>query len=41
MKKEEVSSIAAQEPRINEQISARECRLIGYDGQQMGIYMVT
>ena len=36
-----MSSIAAQEPRINEQITARECRLIGYDGGQMGIYMVT
>ena len=36
-----MSSIAAQEPRINEQITARECRLIGYDGAQMGIYMVT
>ena len=40
-KQREVSSIAAQEPRINEQITARECRLIGYDGEQMGIYMVT
>ena len=40
-KQREVSSIAAQEPRINEQITARECRLIGYDGGQMGIYMVT
>ena len=36
-----MSSIAAQEPRINEQITARECRLIGYDGAQMGIYTVT
>jgi len=33
-----VSAIAAQEPRLNEQITIRECRLIGYDGQQMGIY---
>ena len=33
-----VSTIAAQEPRLNEQITVRECRLIGYDGQQMGIY---
>ena len=40
-KQREVSSLAAQEPRINEQITARECRLIGYDGEQMGIYMVT
>ena len=34
----EVSSIAAQEPRLNDEINARECRLIGYDGTQMGIY---
>ena len=36
-----VSAIAAQEPRLNEAITARECRLIGYDGTQMGIYMVS
>ena len=33
-----VSAIAAQEPRLNEQITVRECRLIGFDGEQMGIY---
>ena len=33
----EVSAIAAQEPRLNEEIRVRECRLIGYDGSQMGI----
>ena len=33
-----MSAIAAQEPRLNEQITVRECRLIGYDGQQLGIY---
>ncbi len=33
-----VSAIAAQEPRLNDQITVRECRLIGYDGNQMGIY---
>lgn len=33
-----MSTIAAQEPRLNEQITVRECRLIGYDGSQMGIY---
>ena len=33
-----MSAVAAQEPRLNEQITVRECRLIGYDGQQMGIY---
>lgn len=33
-----MSAIAAQEPRLNEEITVRECRLIGYDGQQMGIY---
>ena len=30
-------AIATQEPRINEQIYAREVRLIGYDGEQRGI----
>ena len=34
----EVSAIATQEPRLNEEINVRECRLIGYDGTQMGIY---
>jgi len=33
----EVSAIAAQEPRLNEEIYVKECRLIGYDGAQMGI----
>ena len=32
-----VSAIAAQEPRLNEQITLKECRLISYDGTQMGI----
>lgn len=35
---QEVSAIAAQEPRLNREITTRECRLIGYDGSQMGIY---
>ncbi len=35
-----VSAIAAQEPRLNEQITVRECRLIGFDGTQLGIYPV-
>ena len=40
--KQEVGTIAAtQEPRINEQIGAREVRLIGYDGEQMGIYAIS
>ena len=30
-------AIAAKEPRLNEAITAREVRLIGYDGEQMGI----
>ncbi|MBQ3106098.1 MAG: translation initiation factor IF-3 [Eggerthellaceae bacterium] len=38
--KKEVSAIAAQEPRLNEEITVRECRLIGFDGQQMGIYPI-
>ncbi len=33
-----MSSIAAQEPRLNGEITVRECRLIGYDGSQLGIY---
>lgn len=33
-----VSAIAAQEPRLNDQIMARECRLINFDGEQLGIY---
>ncbi len=33
-----MSAIAAQEPRLNEGIRTRECRLIGYDGTQMGIF---
>jgi translation initiation factor IF-3 len=33
-----VSAIAAQEPRLNNDIRVRECRLIDYDGTQMGIY---
>ena len=34
----EVSAIAAQEPRLNDQITVRECRLINFDGEQLGIY---
>jgi len=33
-----VIAIATQEPRLNDEITVRECRLIGYDGTQMGIY---
>ena len=36
-----MSAIATQEPRINDEITVRECRLIGIDGQQMGVYLVT
>ena len=35
-----MGAIAAQEPRLNEEITAREVRLIGYDGEQMGICSV-
>lgn len=38
--RKEVSAIAAQEPRLNDEITARECRLIGFDGAQLGIYTV-
>ncbi|MBP5313816.1 MAG: translation initiation factor IF-3 [Eggerthellaceae bacterium] len=40
-KKRQVSSIATQEPRINGEITVRECRLIASDGTQMGIYRVS
>ena len=33
-----VSARAAQEPRLNDQITVRECRLINFDGEQLGIY---
>ena len=35
-----MSAIAAQEPRLNEEINVKECRLIGYDGTQMGIVSI-
>ena len=35
-----MSAIAAQEPRLTDEITARECRLIGFDGAQLGIYTV-
>ena len=35
-----MGAIAAQEPRLNDEITIRECRLINYDGQQMGIYPI-
>lgn len=33
-----MSAIAAQEPRLNDEIATRECRLIDFDGNQMGVY---
>ena len=30
-------AIATQEPRLNQEITVRECRVIGYDGDQLGI----
>ena len=39
-RKKGVGTIAAQEPRLNEQIRVKECRLIGYDGSQLGIYPI-
>ena len=33
-----MSAIAAQEPRLNDEIITRECRLIDFDGNQMGVY---
>ena len=40
MNKKEVSAIAAQEPRLNDEITVRECRLIDFEGNQMGVYPV-
>ena len=37
-KSSEVRAIANNEPRLNDEITVSECRLIGYDGTQMGIY---
>ncbi len=36
----EVSAIAAQEPRLNEDIRISECRLIDFDGNQMGVFSI-
>ena len=33
-----MGAIAAQEPRLNDEITIRECRLIDFDGTQLGIY---
>ena len=33
-----MGAIAAQEPRLNDEINVRECRLIDYDGNQMGVF---
>ncbi len=38
--KKEVSAIAAQEPRLNEQITIDKCRLIDFDGNQMGVFTI-
>lgn len=35
-----MGTIAAQEPRLNGAIRAREVRLIDYDGTQLGIYRI-
>ncbi len=39
-RKKEVGTIAAQEPRLNDAIRVKECRLIAYDGSQLGIYPI-
>ena len=38
--KKEVSAIAAQEPRLNDEIRVSECRLIDFDGNQMGVFSI-
>ena len=35
-----MSAIATNEPRLNGEITVTECRLISYDGTQMGIYHI-
>lgn len=40
MKVTEVNDIAAQEPRLNEEIHGHECRLIGQTGEQLGIVSI-
>lgn len=40
IRKREVGTIAAQEPRLNDEIRIKECRLIAYDGSQLGIYPI-
>ncbi len=35
-----MSAIAAQEPRLNDEINISECRLIDFDGNQMGVYKI-
>jgi translation initiation factor IF-3 len=37
----EVTAISAQEPRLNEDIRVSQCRLIGVDGSQLGIFSIT
>lgn len=39
-RKKEVGTIATQEPRLNEAIKVKECRLIAYDGSQLGIFPI-
>ena len=39
-RKKEVGEIAAQGFRLNEKITCPECRLISYDGEQLGIYPI-
>ncbi len=36
-----MSAIAAQEPRLNDEITVRECRLIDAAGTQLGIYPIS
>jgi translation initiation factor IF-3 len=36
----EVTAISAQEPRLNDEIRGSQCRLIGVDGSQLGIYSI-
>ena len=38
--KKGVSAIAAQEPRLNDEIRVSECRLIDFDGNQMGVFSI-
>ena len=38
LRRKQVEKIAKPEPRLNDEITCTQCRLIDYDGEQMGVY---